>query len=270
MESKIASNGKVKIYLADLVHNYIGRGPFMFPINIGYLKSYLNKFHNNLEVRLFKYPSELIKATQTEPPNIVAFSNYAWNEDLDSQLIQYFKKQFPKMITAIGGPNVNIYPQNVNNELDDVDPASLKNFLKSQPDLDFYVLLKGEFGILNLVNSYLQNEGDIKKMKKDPIDGLAFLNKELSLNKVIRGKDPPLWKDLSVIPSPYLTGIMDEFFLQKLIPNLETDRGCPYPCTFCDWGQALYQKMEVFPKERVIEELEYIVDMVNKTKNKVL
>ncbi len=268
MESKTDSNGKVKIYLADLVHNYVGRGPFMFPINIGYVKSYLQKFHSdNLDVRLFKYPNKLIEAVENEPPNMVAFSNYTWNEDLDAKLIYHFKNRFPNIVTAIGGPNVNIHPRNVHEELENIDPRSLTNFLRNQPNLDFYVLLKGEFGFLNLVNSYLQNDHDIKKMKSSPIDGLAFINNKLSLDKIIRGKDPPLWRNLDEVPSPYLTGVMDEFFLQKLIPNLETDRGCPYPCTFCDWGQALYQKMEVFPKDRVMNELEYIVDMVNKTKN---
>lgn len=44
------TNRKAKIYLADLVHNYIGRGPFMFPINIGYMKAYIKKIHgDNLE-----------------------------------------------------------------------------------------------------------------------------------------------------------------------------------------------------------------------------
>jgi hypothetical protein len=35
---------KIKIFLCDMVHNYLGAGTYMFPLNIGYLAAYLNKF----------------------------------------------------------------------------------------------------------------------------------------------------------------------------------------------------------------------------------
>ena len=94
----------------------------------------------------------------------------------------------------------------------------------------------------------------------------TFFNKEMNEVEAIRGKDPPFWKNLGIIPSPYLTGVMDEFFNQTLIPQIETDRGCPYPCKFCAWGKMAYQKIEVFPEDRVVEELNYIAHMVNKTR----
>lgn len=41
--------------------------------------------------------------------------------------------------------------------------------------------------------------------------------------------------DLDEIPSPYLTGALDEFFaVPNLGPMIETVRGCPYSCTFGD------------------------------------
>ena len=266
MESKIASNGKVKIYLADLVHNWIGRGPFMFPINIGYLKSYLRKFHGDyLETRLFKYPGDLIKAVEQEPPNIIGLSNYAWNEDLDLKLMQYFKAKHPNIVTVMGGPNINIPTPNIDFDEMYTIPGYLSPFLKNNPNLDFYVILTGEKGFLNLVNRYMEFDGDIKKMKKSVVEGVAFYNRELDEKEAIRGKDLII-KDLTEVPSPYLTGVMDEFFNNPLIPNIETDRGCPYPCTFCAWGNASYQKMAIFQKDRIMEELEYISDMVGKTK----
>ena len=47
--------------------------------------------------------------------------------------------------------------------------------------------------------------------------------------------------DLETIPSPYLTGILDEFFETNLIPIIETNRGCPYRCTFIAQGLYLFQ-----------------------------
>ena len=48
----------ILIYLGDLVHNYIGKGPFMFPINIGYLETFTkaNIKGKNIIFKLFKHP----------------------------------------------------------------------------------------------------------------------------------------------------------------------------------------------------------------------
>lgn len=40
--------------------------------------------------------------------------------------------------------------------------------------------------------------------------------------------------------------------------TLETNRGCPYQCTFCDWGSLTYNKVKQFALDRVFAELEWI------------
>jgi radical SAM superfamily enzyme YgiQ (UPF0313 family) len=40
--------------------------------------------------------------------------------------------------------------------------------------------------------------------------------------------------------------------------TLETNRGCPYACTFCDWGSLTYNKVKKFELERVFDELEWM------------
>ena len=68
--------------------------------------------------------------------------------------------------------------------------------------------------------------------------------------------------DLDTIPSPYVTGVFDD--LMKKHPEvrwnaiIETNRGCPYACTFCDWGSLTYNKVKIFDLERVFDELEWI------------
>jgi putative methyltransferase len=63
------------------------------------------------------------------------------------------------------------------------------------------------------------------------------------------------------IPSPYTTGVFDKLIEEN--PNtiwamtLETNRGCPYACTFCDWGGTTYSKVRKFSINRVKEEMEW-------------
>ena len=38
----------------------------------------------------------------------------------------------------------------------------------------------------------------------------------------------PRHREVSEIPSPWLTGIQDEFFDGRLAPMIETNRGCPF------------------------------------------
>ncbi|MFH1642146.1 MAG: NAD-dependent epimerase/dehydratase family protein [Nanoarchaeota archaeon] len=58
---------------------------------------------------------------------------------------------------------------------------------------------------------------------------------------------------------------MDEFFDSNLIPIIETNRGCPYTCTYCAWGNSVQRKLAKFPLERVKKEIEYISKKIKNT-----
>jgi len=66
------------------------------------------------------------------------------------------------------------------------------------------------------------------------------------------------------IPSPYTSGIFDKLLEDN--PNalwsmtFETNRGCPYACTFCDWGGATYSKVRKLDIARVTEDLEWAIN----------
>ena len=55
-----------------------------------------------------------------------------------------------------------------------------------------------------------------------------------------------------------MSGIQDEFFDGRLAPMLETNRGCPFQCTFCVQGVNWYTKVHYFSIDRIKEELTYI------------
>ena len=52
--------------------------------------------------------------------------------------------------------------------------------------------------------------------------------------------------DLASMPSPYLDGLFDELIKDceyNLEGTIETTRGCPYSCTYCEIGTSYYQKI---------------------------
>ena len=42
--------------------------------------------------------------------------------------------------------------------------------------------------------------------------------------------------------------------------SFETNRGCPYACTFCDWGATTHSKVKVFPIEKILADISWCED----------
>ena len=64
------------------------------------------------------------------------------------------------------------------------------------------------------------------------------------------------------IPSPYINGFFDQIIEDnpeiKWSTTLETNRGCPFKCSFCDWGSLTYSKIKKFPVPKVYQEIEWL------------
>lgn len=243
---------KIKIYLCDCVHNYLGVGTFMFPLNIGYLSAYARKFFpKEVNIKLFKYPSDFINQCKKTMPDIVGFSNYTWNADLNNKLSKWIKSISPKSIVVFGGPNINYSLE------------GYKRFFATYDSVDFYIPYQGEIPFVNFLREIFNNNLNLSALKSKPIDGIIFYDN--NTNSVIQGQNAKVIKELDTIPSPYLTGILDEFFDDCLIPIIETSRGCPYACTFCAQGLSSHNRVIFFSLERVKNELNYIAHRVRNT-----
>ena len=241
----------MKIYLCDLTYNTNRVATEALPINIGYMASYcLKKFGSKVEIRLFKYHQELEKALEESSPDILGLSNYIWNYNLGKEIFKIFTEKNSKGLRVWGGPN---FP---------LDEPSRVEFFKDCPDFDIYVPDEGEIGFSNIVEKALEFEtNDMKKnVISNPIEGCIVKNKEGELHYSF---SMTRLKNLDEIPSPYLSGMLDEFFDDKLIPMLQTNRGCPFTCTFCTDGRDSVNMVNRFSQERVKEEIEYISQHVN-------
>lgn len=95
----------LKIYLADLVHDYLP-GNYIVPLNVGLIATYLkHKFGNKVEIKLFKSFEILLEEFRnSSKPDIVGFSSYAWNQQLNKHLMSLIISESPKTVIVAGGP----------------------------------------------------------------------------------------------------------------------------------------------------------------------
>jgi len=242
----------IRIYLGDLTYDTVALSTESFPLNIGYIASYCKKqFGDNVEIKLFKYIEELDKAINNSPPDILALSNYAWNQRIDMEMFDMLSKQNPYALNVWGGPN---FP---------ADMDSQKEFLEKNK-VDVYVPIEGEVGFSNIIKRAL--ESNSKKSLKEtvtskPVEGCIVRNSNGDLDYLNPGIRT---KELDDIPSPYLNGMLDEFFDGRLSPMIQTNRGCPFSCSFCVDGGDKVMNVNKFSQERVNAELEYIAEHVPK------
>jgi len=167
---------------------------------------------------------------QLNDPKIFGFSHYVWNEKYNDTLAKAVKDLYPDCLIVYGGPQVP----------DDFT----KPWYKERSWVDVCVHQEGE----KVFNQLIAGE---------PLETI----KGISFNKNGWHKNQPKDRifELDELPSPYTMGLFDEMITDELVPNMvmETDRGCPYKCTFCDWGSATFSKVRKMDLDRVFSEIEW-------------
>jgi radical SAM superfamily enzyme YgiQ (UPF0313 family) len=242
---------KIRIYLADLTYTQQTIAADVIPQAIGSIASYL---HNNIkleeQIKLFKYPEKLIDCLESNPiPDVIGFSNYIWNFDLSYRFCEIIKEKYPDIITIFGGPNFPIIEE------------EFKSFLIAHPKIDFYIQKEGEIAFLELIKSIYDLKFDKEKVKKLKKNSVFSISSESILNT---SKTEERITDLDLIPSPYSSGLLDEFFDGKLTPIIQTNRGCPFSCTFCVEGLNYYNKIRTNTLRKLGPEVEYIGEKMAK------
>ena len=89
------------------------------------------------------------------------------------------------------------------------------------------------------------------------LDGVSFIGPS-GFTQTAHG---PRIRDLDDIPSPFLEGVFDPLITnnpdETWIGLWETNRGCPFQCTFCDWGSAIANKVNQFGLDRIKSEVQW-------------
>lgn len=239
----------MKLYFGDLGHYTIVLTNNMVPLNVGYIAAYLKaNLGKDVDITLFKNPNLLLKAIDKSPPDVLALSNYVWNQSISELIFQSYKKQIQNGLTIWGGPN---FPIN--------EPQKTRIYLKERPYVDFYVPYEGEVPTFTIVKSWMESGMSIDEMKKSQpecFEGAYFL---LHSGELASWNIGVRVQDLNEIPSPYLAGLMDPFLKDGIFPIIEFSRGCPYTCAFCHTGLSYYSKIRFFNSARIKQEIHHIL-----------
>lgn len=241
------------VYMADLRHNFGGvLSTDCMPLSVGYMKAVMDRDlpSNEVRIEIFAYPAELLEAMVEAPPDILMLSNYVWNEALSRFFFRRAKALNPSTLTVMGGPNIPVEPQR------QIDFVSARN------EIDLYVLGEGDFLARDVVTHFLEADGSLEALGQKEIESSIYRRPDGSL---VRNDQRQRTKrrDVNDIPSPWLTGIMDRFFDGKLAPIIETNRGCPFRCSFCVQGTDYYTPVTKFDRDRLREEVGYIARTIH-------
>ena len=217
--------------------NYLYGDQIHFPYSIGRLVTYV-KTNKNINSQ-FKFDRTFIfrdqlnnYVEQSYDSDILLCSCYVWNWEVTKQLAKKVKATNPNCLIIFGGPQV---------------PNRTENFFEENPFVDIIVHGEGEIVLENILTAYIKDK-DFSK-----INGIEM--------KDYRTPPNPRIKDVNILPSPYLTNLILNLVEQKTdikyIAAWETNRGCPYPCTFCDWGSLTNSKVTNWSEEQLLKEIDW-------------
>ena len=152
-------------------------------------------------------------------PAVCGFSVYVWNEQYCLTLAEKIKRRWPSCVIIFGGPQTG--GRHLGYDF-----------------IDHIVYSEGETAFTDILEKYANGD---KPQRIYKLPRLDVLN----------------------IPSPYLTGILDKVIEKYARTDyyfnaiLETSRGCPYACTFCDWGGLTYSKVKKLEMEKIEQEINW-------------
>jgi len=231
------------IYFADLTHSRHTCNSV--PYGIAMVAAYaMERIGEKVAVALFKSPEELAQRLAEQEPGMVCFASYIWNTELSLEFARRIKARYPSCITVFGGPN---YP---------LDFAAREALLRSRPEVDFFIYREGEASFVGLYDALNRFSFDavLLKASRELIPGCNYVHEE----QLLEGEQLPLFAQLDLLPSPYLAGLCDKFLSHGHTAIIQSVRGCPFSCSFCQEGDDYYNPVRRFSLERTKAELRHI------------
>lgn len=229
----------VKIGLVQINNSFSGQN--YLPYSVGLLQGYAQKYLTNPENYEFLHPIYCRLPVENgvehlKSADIIGFSTYVWNIRISLEIARRIKEQKPETLIVFGGPQV---------------PDIAEEFLRKHPFIDIACHGEGEAVFLKILERYPSRNWE-------GIPSISYIAPKGSFQSHPMAQKI---KELSTIPSPYLEGIFDPLMTanpeEQWLILWETNRGCPFSCTFCDWGSATQGKIYTFEIERLFNEIDW-------------
>lgn len=188
-----------------------------------------------------------VAAAALADADVAGLSLYTWNTRYALEVARLARVRNPALTVVAGGPSV---PRR---------PEAIARFLDGFPWLDALVLGEGERAFCEIVRAVRDDA---------PLASIAGVVARDRSGGAI-GFGPPRARltgdGFAGVGSPYLDGTFAALEASGEIAAigaavLETNRGCPFACTFCDWGQATQSKVTELPGQRVDDELAWLAE----------
>jgi len=223
-------------------------GNSMPPLGILFLAAVLEKEGYEAEI----VPADILKLNWSDiakkiddfKPNVVGITTTTENRFESFKLARIAKETNPKIITLLGGPHISM---------------AREDTIKHRKEADIVSIGEGENTIKELAKA-LETGDSLYKVK-----GLIFRDN----NEIIFTGERPRIEDLDILPFPARHLIPMEKYnfhvetrdgKRRKAQNIMTSRGCPFNCYFCatpvNWGR----RMRGHSPERVIKEIEILVE----------
>ncbi len=227
---------KEKFYLVQIGVSY--SSPVFLPYSVGCIAAYLKRDSDIMSH--YDIPDIIVMREKIDDvlkrfdnPAYVAFSCFTWNIEYNKTLAQRLKQAYPNVKIIFGGHSV----------------PSGSAFLDEYDFIDLLMHNEGEETTLRLLKVLKNGEA------LSSVPNISFRTKD---GNVTTEDYHPC--DLSDYPSPYTDGIFDNIMKEhpdvEFHATLETNRGCPYGCTYCEW--CFTRKVRPFPIEKIKREIEWI------------
>ena len=230
---------KKKIYMVQPSSCHTDVMPL--PYAIAVLHAYvMNNEHIAQEYDFAEYIFEKKPITYVldmmQEPYAVFFSCYIWNYEYNKALAVAIKEKFPCAKLVFGGHNV---------------PMDYTRAFTELPFADYIMIGEGELLFEDLLLFFAG------KKPADQLYNIAFRSESGAIECNM---------DLSYITdrfvSPYQLGLFDNLVEKnrekyRFSATLETNRGCPFSCAYCDWGLNK-ARVRFAPEEQILGDIAWI------------
>jgi radical SAM superfamily enzyme YgiQ (UPF0313 family) len=186
---------------------------------------------------------EILSTLRQDPPDVVGFSIYVWNEKFFDSVAEQVRAEFPNCWIVYGG----FQPSVKHNS----------NFFKQKPWVNVVVQgsAYGEPAVKELLDVYPNKNFEHIPHLYYPDEHGNVVESAGAFSK----KDFRWPNNIFKSQEKYLLDRLNQDRDKKSITAFwQTSRGCPYQCIYCDWGGGVNTKTIKKPFDIIRSELEWL------------